>query len=56
MKKYTILGDLITPAKVVRCGKGNYPVLSMTMQMALFYKVTVSRKVLPQQIKATTKS
>lgn len=31
MKKYTILGDLITPAKVVRCGKGNYPVLSMTM-------------------------
>ena len=31
MKKYTILGDLITSAKVVRCGKGNYPVLSMTM-------------------------
>ena len=31
MKKYTILGDLITPAKVVRCRKGNYPVLSMTM-------------------------
>ena len=31
MKKYTILGDLITPAKVVRCGKGNYPVLSITM-------------------------
>ncbi|MBR2491260.1 MAG: restriction endonuclease subunit S [Ruminiclostridium sp.] len=26
-----ILGDLITPAKVIRCEDGSYPVLSMTM-------------------------
>ena len=31
MTEYTTLGNLITPAKVIRCGKGSYPVLSMTM-------------------------
>lgn len=28
---YTTLGNLIAPAKVIRCGKGAFPVLSMTM-------------------------
>lgn len=27
----TRLGDLIKPAKVIRCGTNQYPVLSMTM-------------------------
>ena len=31
MIKYTTLGDVITPAKVVRCGNGVFSVLSMTM-------------------------
>lgn len=31
MIKYTTLGNLIAPAKVIRCGKGSFPVLSMTM-------------------------
>ncbi len=31
MTEYTTLGNLISPAKVVRCGNGSYPVLSMTM-------------------------
>ena len=31
MIKYTTLGNLIAPAKVIRCGKGSCPVLSMTM-------------------------
>ena len=31
MIEYTTLGDLITPAKVIRCGRGKFPVLSMTM-------------------------
>jgi len=31
MNEYTTLGELISPAKVIRCGKGTYPVLSMTM-------------------------
>ena len=31
MIEYTTLGNLIAPAKVIRCGKGSFPVLSMTM-------------------------
>ena len=31
MTEYTTLGNLISPAKVIRCGNGSYPVLSMTM-------------------------
>ena len=31
MINYATLGSLITPAKVIRCGKGSFPVLSMTM-------------------------
>lgn len=31
MIEYTTLGNLIAPAKVIRCGKGAFPVLSMTM-------------------------
>lgn len=31
MINYTTLGSLITPAKVIRCGNGSFPVLSMTM-------------------------
>ena len=32
MIKYTTLGNVITPAKVVRCGNGVFSVLSMTMR------------------------
>ena len=32
MINYATLGSLITPAKVIRCGKGSFPVLSMTMR------------------------
>ena len=31
MSEYMVLGDLISPSKVNRCGNGKYPVLSMTM-------------------------
>ena len=31
MIEHTTLGNLIAPAKVIRCGKGSFPVLSMTM-------------------------
>ena len=31
MNEYTMLGNLISPANVIRCGKNSYPVLSMTM-------------------------
>jgi len=31
MNEYTMLGNLMSPANVIRCGKNSYPVLSMTM-------------------------
>ena len=38
MEKTVELGTLISPAKTVRCGNGNYPVLSMTMHNGLVFQ------------------
>ncbi len=40
------LGTLITPAETVRCGKGNYPVLSMTMRDGLVFQDAKFKKVI----------
>lgn len=40
MKTYKMvnLGEIITPAKIVKCGDGEYPVLSMTMHNGLVFQ------------------
>jgi type I restriction enzyme S subunit len=40
MKTYKMvsLGELITPSKIVKCGDGEYPVLSMTMHNGLVFQ------------------
>lgn len=44
------LGTLIHQAKVVRCGEGNYPVLSMTMHDGLVFQNDKFKKQSHQRI------
>ena len=46
MKRTVELGTLINPAKTVRCGEGNYPVLSMTMHNGLMFQDEKFKKVI----------
>lgn len=46
MKRTVELGTLITPAKTVRCGDGNYPILSMTMHNGLVFQDKKFKKVI----------
>ena len=46
MERAVKLGTLITPAKTVRCGDGNYPVLSMTMHNGLVFQDEKFKKVI----------
>ena len=46
MNRTVELGTLISPAKTVRCGKGNYPVLSMTMHNGLVFQDEKFKKVI----------
>ena len=43
---YVELGSLITPSKTVRCGDGDYPVLSMTMHNGLVFQDEKFKKVI----------
>ena len=43
---YSKLGELITPAKTIRCGDGKYPVLSMTMRDGLVFQDEKFKKVI----------
>ncbi|MBQ6517346.1 MAG: restriction endonuclease subunit S [Anaerolineaceae bacterium] len=49
------LGTLITPAKNVRCGNGNYPVLSMTMHNGLIFQDEKFKKVIASKDKTDYK-
>ena len=49
------LGTLITPAKVQRCGDGDYPVLSMTMHNGLVFQSDKFKKSVASQDKSTYK-
>ena len=46
MKRTVELGTLISPAKTVRCGEGDYPVLSMTMHNGLVFQNEKFKKVI----------
>ena len=46
MNRTVELGTLLSPAKTVRCGKGNYPVLSMTMHNGLVFQDEKFKKVI----------
>ena len=46
MERTVELGTLITPAKTVRCGDGDYPVLSMTMHNGLVFQDEKFKKVI----------
>ena len=46
MERTVELGKLITPAKPVRCGRGSYPVLSMTMHNGLVFQDEKFKKVI----------
>ena len=46
MERTVELGTLISPAKTVRCGDGNYPVLSMTMHNGLMFQDEKFKKVI----------
>ena len=49
------LGTLITQAKTVRCGDGNYPVLSMTMHDGLVFQDNKFKKVIASKDKSDYK-
>lgn len=49
------LGTLITPAKVQKCGDGDYPVLSMTMHNGLVFQSDKFKKSIASQDKSTYK-
>ena len=46
MERIVELGTLITPAKTIRCGDGNYPILSMTMHDGLVFQGEKFKKVI----------
>ena len=50
MEKTVELGTLISPAKTVRCGNGNYPVLSMTMHNGLVFQDEKFKKAIASTI------
>lgn len=46
MKLTVELGTLISPARIVRCGDGEYPILSMTMHKGLVFQDEKFKKVI----------
>ena len=49
------LGTLIHQAKTVRCGEGNYPVLSMTMHDGLVFQNDKFKKTIASKDKSDYK-
>ena len=49
------LGDLITPAKVERCGNRDFPVLSMTMHDGIVLQADRFKKAIASKDRSTYK-